>query len=79
MIICLSLQTVQAKVNKNRKKPKNRVVRQSQIVQNVPKQYKGHNSTKGTTVQVWQKQTVLTWRTQFHTTTQVKHSYKHCP
>ena len=32
------------KVNKNRKNPKNRDGR-SQIVHNVPKQYKGHNST----------------------------------
>ena len=33
------------KVNTNRKNPKNRLDGQSQIVQNVPKQYKGHNST----------------------------------
>ena len=33
------------KVNKNRKNPKNRLDGQSQIVQNVPKQYKGRNST----------------------------------
>ncbi len=60
------------KVNKNRKNPKNRDG-QSQIVQNVPKQYKEHNSTSVA------ETNSVDMEKQFHTTTQVKHSYKHCP
>jgi hypothetical protein len=71
MFIFTDCSSYLTKVNKNRKNTKNRDG-QSQIVQNVPKQYKGHNSTSVA-------ETNSVDMEEFHTTTQVKHSYKHCP